>query len=87
MGEYFIKGRSIPDAIFIRHEIINQVKKEKKRGFLLKLDFEKAYDRLLCDWLMEIIKARNFGPKRTTWIEKWLTSSKTNILHNGMEGK
>lgn len=50
-------------GIVITHEIINQVKKEKKRGFRLKLDFNRAYDRLNWDCFMEVIKTRNFGPR------------------------
>lgn len=49
VGDYltgFIKGRSILDGIVITHEVVHQVRKDKKSGFLLKLDFEKAYNRV-----------------------------------------
>lgn len=72
MGEYqteFIKGRSILNGIVITHEDI-QVKKERKKGFLLNLDFEKIYDRVNWECLLEVLKVRKFGPKWTGWIEK-----------------
>lgn len=72
MGEYqteFIKGRSILNGIVITHKDI-QVKKERKKGFLLNLDFEKIYDRVNWECLLEVLKVRKFGPKWTGWIEK-----------------
>lgn len=41
---WFIKERSILDGIVITHETIHHMKKEKNKGLLLKLDFEKTYD-------------------------------------------
>jgi hypothetical protein len=44
----YIKGRYIHDGILALHEIIHEVKVRHQRGVFLKLDFQKAYDRL--DW-------------------------------------
>lgn len=40
----FIKGRNIMDGVVITQEVVHQMKKQNKEGFILKLDFEKAYD-------------------------------------------
>lgn len=45
----FVEGHQILDAILVASETVGHWKKEKKKGFLLKLDFEKAYDKV--DWL------------------------------------
>lgn len=82
MGEYqtgFIKGRSILDGIIITHEVVHQMK-EKRRGFLLKFELEKAYDRVNWDCLMEILRARKFGPRWLSWVENWLKSAKTHFI-------
>lgn len=70
VGKYqtgFIK-RSILDGIVITHEVVHQMK-EKRRGFSLKLDFEKAYNKVNWDCLIEILRARKFGLRWTSWIE------------------
>jgi hypothetical protein len=34
------------DGVLILHEILHDVKLKKKDGIILKLDFEKAYDKI-----------------------------------------
>ena len=41
----FIKGRNIMDGIMCLHEILHDTKLRKENGVVLKLDFEKAYDK------------------------------------------
>jgi hypothetical protein len=48
----FIKGIFIMDGALALQEIIHELKRKKLGGILLKLDFEKAYDRLTgTSWL------------------------------------
>jgi hypothetical protein len=42
----FLKGQYIHDGILALHEIINEVKVRCHKDVFLKLDFQKAYDRL-----------------------------------------
>lgn len=69
---WFRKGRNIVDGIVITQEVIYQVKKEKIKGFLLKLDFEKAYERVNWDSIMETFVTRKFGASWCGWIRNWL---------------
>ena len=41
----FIKGRNIMDGIRSLHEILQDTTAKKENGLVLKLDFEKAYDK------------------------------------------
>jgi len=54
----FIPHRTIHDNILIAHEIVNKFKHLKgKKGYVaLKLDMEKAYDRIECDFLLKCLK-------------------------------
>jgi hypothetical protein len=42
----FIKGWHIHEGVLSLQEIIREIKSKKLRGVFLKLDFEKAYDRV-----------------------------------------
>jgi hypothetical protein len=42
----FIRGRYILESVVTAHEVIHSVHKSKQSGFILKLDYEKAYDKV-----------------------------------------
>jgi hypothetical protein len=42
----FLEDRNIMDGILTLHEILHDTRIKKKDGLVLKLDFEKAYDKL-----------------------------------------
>lgn len=42
----FIEGRQILDPILIANEVVEEYRAKKKKGWILKLDLEKAFDRV-----------------------------------------
>jgi hypothetical protein len=42
----FIKGRYILESVVAAHELVHSVHKSGEGGVVIKLDFEKAYDRV-----------------------------------------
>lgn len=42
----FIKGRNILEGVVILHEVLHELRKSKGQGLILKIDFEKAYNRV-----------------------------------------
>lgn len=51
-----MKGRSILDGIAVLHEVVHEIKVSKEKVFILKIYFEKAYDRVLWDFLEEVLR-------------------------------
>ena len=47
---------------------ILNVKQRESEACLITLDFFKAYDRVLIDFLIKLMKRMNFGDKFTDWI-------------------
>lgn len=47
----FLPGRFILEGVVTLHETIHELKRKKQNGILLKLDFEKAYDKVNWDFL------------------------------------
>ena len=45
------------------HEIIHEVHRKRECGIILKLDYEKAYDRVSCYFLDDMLTSQRFGEK------------------------
>jgi hypothetical protein len=65
----FIKGRYILESVVIAHEVVHSLHKLKEAGVIIKLDYEKAYDRVNTDFLLEILRG-GFGELWIKWINK-----------------
>jgi hypothetical protein len=46
----FIQGRNILEGVVILHEVIHELSHKKKKCLILKINFEKAYDRVRWDF-------------------------------------
>jgi hypothetical protein len=57
----FIKGRSLHEGVLALHEIAHELRTKDLQGLLLKLDFEKAYDRVSWDFLREVLLRKGFS--------------------------
>ena len=79
----FVKDRQILDGALIANETVNWLKRKKRSGVLLKLDFEKAYDTI--DWVIVdiVLKEMGFGVKWRKWVEVCITTRQISILFNG----
>jgi Reverse transcriptase (RNA-dependent DNA polymerase) len=79
----FIPGRYILDNVLAANKIIHFVKVHGQKGIVLKVDFEKAYDRVNWSFLLEMLRSRGFGQKWTLWIDNLLKGAQTCINFNG----
>lgn len=68
----FIKGRQILDGFFLLNEVL-----------VFKVDFEKSYDSISWDYLIEIMQYMGFDPKQFGWILEMLSSARASVLVNG----
>ncbi|XP_039143982.1 uncharacterized protein LOC120281134 [Dioscorea cayenensis subsp. rotundata] len=79
----FLKGRCILDNIATAEELIFSIHKRRLSGHILKVDYNKAFDRVDWDFLLDLLKVRGFGDRWIGWINCILLSSKAIILVNG----
>lgn len=64
----FMKNRNIMSGIMCLHEILHETKRRKEVGLIVKLDFEKAYDKVNWRLLFACMKKRGFDDKWCSWI-------------------
>lgn len=59
----FIKGRNTLDGMLSLHEILHDLRATKKSGIVLKLDFEKAYDKVQWSFLKDVMIDKGFSQR------------------------
>ncbi|CAL1360466.1 unnamed protein product [Linum trigynum] len=82
----FIRDRHIIDNILIGHELMHflKIKKQGKKGYMaLKVDMEKAYDRVEWPFLLAVLDKMGFNSVWQGWINECLRSSSFSVLMNG----
>ena len=82
----FITGRSILDGVVILQEVVHELKRTKQEGIILKLDFEKAYDRVSWHFLEEVLTKKGFSQKWVSWMMKAFKGGRVAIHVNGERG-
>ena len=71
----------------ILQEVLHELRVSKSSGVILKLDFEKAYDKLNWAFLFECLKQRGFGEKWCEWIKLVISFGTVSVKMNNTIGK
>lgn len=64
----FMSGRNIMEGVVILHETVHELNRKKLDGVILKLDFEKAYDKVNWSFLQQALRMKGFSPQWCNWI-------------------
>jgi len=78
----FMQGRHILEGVLILHETIHELHRKKMDGVLLKLDFEKAYDKVQWPFLQQVLRMKGFGSLWCKWIENFVSQGSVGIKVN-----
>jgi hypothetical protein len=83
----FIKSRSIHDCLAWAFEYLHIGKKSRKELVILKLDFEKAFDKIEHQAILDILRQKGFGERWIGWIRDILGSGTSSVLLNSVPSK
>jgi hypothetical protein len=67
------------EGAVILHETINELHKKEQNGVILKINFEKAYDKVRWDFLQQTLRMKGFDPNWCSWIKTFVQGGNTGI--------
>lgn len=82
----FVSGRQIQDNIFIVQEVLHHLrttKNRKKHQAVLKLDMQKAYDRIEWDFVRDVMQQMGFHAKWVSLIMQCISTVTYSVKING----
>ena len=79
----FVFGRQILDVVLIANEAVEDYRSSRRKGFIFKIDFEKAYDHVEWPFLQFVLKKKGFKDRWRRWINGCLSSASFSIFVNG----
>jgi hypothetical protein len=83
----FIPGRNIMEGAVILHETIHELHRKKMNRVILKLDFEKAYDKVKWGFIQQTLRMKGFSEKWCQWISHFVTKESVGIKVNDDVGR
>ena len=70
------------EGVVILHETIHELHLKKKRRVIIKIDFEKAYDKVKWSFLQQTLRMKGFSPKWCRWVEAMVSGGSVRIKVN-----
>jgi hypothetical protein len=59
----FLPGRNIMEGVIVLHEMIHEIHRKNLDGVIMKIDFEKAYDKINWSFVQQTLRMKGFSPK------------------------
>lgn len=79
----FLAERQIHDVIGIMEEFIHSIKTKNMKALVLKMDLNKAFDKVNWTFLRLVLLYIRFNLEITNWIMGCVTSANSLVLING----
>uniref|UniRef100_A0A803P2D8 Reverse transcriptase domain-containing protein n=1 Tax=Cannabis sativa TaxID=3483 RepID=A0A803P2D8_CANSA len=82
----FVKGRHIAENTMLAKEIVHSMNRRRGKGgfMMIKIDMEKAYDKLDWDFIVSVLAHFGFPDKFIQWIKACISVEEIKQLLNGV---
>ena len=78
----FISGRFTGDNIRLIYDLLFYGKQQQKKGLMLLIDFEKAFDTVAWSFIQKCFKFYNFKEDIINWIKAFYKNIKSTVIVN-----
>jgi hypothetical protein len=82
MSDRFHASRNILDGVAILHETVNELHSKKLNGVILKIDFEKAHDKVMWSFLQQTLRMKGFSLEWRALIHSFVSGGSVAIKVN-----
>ncbi|KAL9970546.1 hypothetical protein ACROYT_G022944 [Oculina patagonica] len=79
----YVKGRTILDAVRTIDDILEYTERKKINGLLVGIDFQKAFDSVNRNFMVEALSAFTFGPSLIHWVQTFYKNISSTVMNNG----
>jgi hypothetical protein len=79
-------GRHILEGVLVLHETVHEIHRKKLDGIIMKIDFEKAYDKVKWDFLQQVLRMKGCDPTWCQWINQYVSKGSVGIKVNDQLG-
>lgn len=80
---YAIEGRDITDTVCSIRDVVSYMMEGRKKGYVISLDLEKAFDRVEHEFMFAILEKFDFGQNFIKWLKILYKGAKSQIKCNG----
>ena len=79
----YIKGRNITTVLRSIDDVVNYLNETGRAGYILALDFSKAFDSISKTYLLHVFKLFGFGADFQKWVNVLTGNNESSINHGG----
>jgi len=79
----FLRNKGLLDSVLIANEVVEEVRRNRRSALCFKVDYEKAYDSVKWNFLLDMLHKLGFHSKWIKWVTGCLKSSSISVLVNG----
>ena len=83
----FLEGSGLMDGVLVANEVLDEMKRKKKSCVFFKVDYEKANDFVMRDFIYYMLGRFGFCEKWISWIKACFESALVSVLINGIPSK
>jgi len=78
-----LRNRGMLDSVLIANEVVEEVRRNQRSALCFKVDYEKAYDSIRGNFLLDMLHRLGFLCKWIKWVKGCLQSASISVLING----